>query len=584
MNDAADVCRILDAKLEASLRDSLTLANFLGFQTVDAAICFVPNRPTYQQLLDRTRALEAENTRMVEEKEALAARITAQTEAHSTIPRATHSAVVKELQALTRRYDELLAVKQKSDERYANDQRKFHALALYMKSPEYRNMEDEYRANYHSLTPQERAQRRVAKDVLLETKLAEIGLEIPPNFSQTSQDDKPDQNKENQPTPTRTPQRSTLKHRSQSLPRPAAVLENSSAANRSYFATDNYGTILVPDSSDVERSPLANTSPLKHLEIPTADVSQTESDYSQDLFPKIKPIVRKDDNSVEIIESSKARPKSVSKSRPHSRVQHSPGGNASAEEQPGERPRKIRRVSSPGPSDRSKRQDSTSHPGSSAATPLYVSNGDTPTSQRTDSHIVTTKKPVSKADKRVHSPGQPEFHTPVPKAQAGSSKQSIDYSVYKGRGRYANSANQTINAKFAIDATRNRGMDFEYDDVVRGREQRRQLHAEDCECCRGYYEGVGSMPNRLQPPLWRSPPKEAAPTREEQVAAHKQSISRHRHNWTRGNTPPDYWEIGFPNTQQVNAINEKAQKMQQEKEKMVEQEANKANGRYYRKG
>lgn len=42
----------------------------------------------------------------------------------------------------------------------------------------------------------------------------------------------------------------------------------------------------------------------------------------------------------------------------------------------------------------------------------------------------------------------------------------------------------TINAQYRIDQERNNGLDFQYDAVVRNRQERRQLDAGDCECCR----------------------------------------------------------------------------------------------------
>ena len=43
---------------------------------------------------------------------------------------------------------------------------------------------------------------------------------------------------------------------------------------------------------------------------------------------------------------------------------------------------------------------------------------------------------------------------------------------------------KTINAEFVIDPVRNRGLDFQYDEVVRTKEDRRRMDAGDCECCR----------------------------------------------------------------------------------------------------
>ncbi|KAJ7072046.1 DNA repair protein endonuclease SAE2/CtIP C-terminus-domain-containing protein [Mycena amicta] len=601
---------LLDLQLQRSSKDALALANFLGFQTVGAATCYisvVPENKTYKDLLERIDTLDAEILRERQENELLRAQLQAQ----RIVPPATllpqsESSTKKELQSLTQRYDDLLATKQKANEKYAKDQRKFHALMLHIKSPEYQQMEHEYRADCPNLSLEERKRRRAALHALTEKKLNEIGLQVPPSFSQLSNDD---DNKENQRTPipaARKQHVSTPNHRSQSSTRTAAALENSSIANSSRPAAMDYGRVLIPNSSDTELSlePHYDTDPvevldrLPSLNIPLtleADVSKTESDFSQDPFPLIKPesgdLLPVAVPTVSVL--SPPEPVTEPKVEPISSLKLSSSGksrhndesrvitNGSAEvDEGGERPRKLRRVSSIGPTDRSKRRISTGDPGSSAATPLYVASGDTPPSKRTS---VNSKKPVSKGEKRIKS----EFQTPVVNAHASSSKQSTDYSVYKGRGRYARNApdNQTINANFRIDAARNGGMDYEYDDVVRGREQRRPLHAEDCECCHDYYERVGPMPQRLQPPLWRSPPKDSDPTtREEQVAAHKQAISRHRHNWTRGNTPPGYWTIGFPSTQEVNNINEKAREMQQLKRNLVEQEAGRENGRYRKKG
>jgi hypothetical protein len=63
------------------------------------------------------------------------------------------------------------------------------------------------------------------------------------------------------------------------------------------------------------------------------------------------------------------------------------------------------------------------------------------------------------------------------------------------------------------------------------------------------------------------------------ITSHKQAISRHRHHWVRASTPPGYWNIGFPNTQEAADINEKAKEMHRQKKDHVEAEAEKG-GRY----
>ena len=41
-----------------------------------------------------------------------------------------------------------------------------------------------------------------------------------------------------------------------------------------------------------------------------------------------------------------------------------------------------------------------------------------------------------------------------------------------------------INAKFEIDPNRNGGLKFQYDVVERSLDERKKMHARDCECCR----------------------------------------------------------------------------------------------------
>lgn len=57
------------------------------------------------------------------------------------------------------------------------------------------------------------------------------------------------------------------------------------------------------------------------------------------------------------------------------------------------------------------------------------------------------------------------------------------------------------------------------------------------------------------------------------ISDHIHQISRHRQQWERPKTPPGYWNIGFPDTQQAAEINERARGMHQEQMAMVENEA-----------
>ncbi|KAF9784517.1 DNA repair protein endonuclease SAE2/CtIP C-terminus-domain-containing protein [Thelephora terrestris] len=175
-------------------------------------------------------------------------------------------------------------------------------------------------------------------------------------------------------------------------------------------------------------------------------------------------------------------------------------------------------------------------------------------------------------------------------------KQALDtYVRFKGRGRYKlpKSKSSTINAEFEINPDANEGLNYAYDAVVRNKEERRKMHGSDCECCKEYYRTVGPLPPRLQAPLWRTPPSSpkakafmlASPMNvdeenEKEIERHMQEISKHRHNWAPPSTPPKYWSIGFPTTQEVMEINKEAEEMIEAKKAQVEAEASTSGGRY----
>ncbi|KAI0657595.1 DNA repair protein endonuclease SAE2/CtIP C-terminus-domain-containing protein [Cubamyces menziesii] len=174
----------------------------------------------------------------------------------------------------------------------------------------------------------------------------------------------------------------------------------------------------------------------------------------------------------------------------------------------------------------------------------------------------------------------------VPSASAGPSRTRAldDYTPFKGRGRYGEelkAGKDNINALYELDPARNDGVPFQYDEVVRDKRRRKHMHAADCECCRDYYEAVGPLPPRTGGPVWRSPvstPSKRDSFEDDEIAAaaieeHKQAISRHRQHWPRAKTPPKYWNIGFPDTQEVAAMNAEAARMHDEKRRMIAEEA-----------
>jgi len=117
---------------------------------------------------------------------------------------------------------------------------------------------------------------------------------------------------------------------------------------------------------------------------------------------------------------------------------------------------------------------------------------------------------------------------------------------------------------------------------------------------------VGPLPPRLEAPRWSSSPPRVPSSstlaasesttshdhinpeerfREQAgVSAHRQAVSRHRAQWERAPTPPGYWDIGFPDTQAVEKINERAAELHRQKRARVAKEAaEEVGGRYRRR-
>ncbi|KAJ6573964.1 DNA repair protein endonuclease SAE2/CtIP C-terminus-domain-containing protein [Mycena vulgaris] len=357
--------------------------------------------------------------------------------------------------------------------------------------------------------------------------------------------------------------------------------------------------ISRPSIADQYSSPGQRSAPIKSTEV--IDVSDTEDDsqgsitFVNSTLPA-KPVLEhhSQDNEITLISSQPATSKTTQKQlpAPHPTLPARPdfpqfcgpkkGRHSDAARRPDidgdqERPRKMRRFSSP------------------VRAPLAPIPATGPRSSRGEASTSTSHGRENRADlleQRAKRKGGEKAPTSTP-TNTSTSKQLTDYSAFKGRGRYgkapAASGSDTINAAYAIDPAQNGGLNFQYDAVVRGKDERRRMAGGDCECCRDYYEAIGPLPSRLQPPLWRSPPaspEKARPCRRgdagrEEITAHKQAISRHRHDWERASTPPSYWQIGFPTTQEAEIINEKAATMHHQQRQNVEAEAE-GGGRYYK--
>ncbi|CED83260.1 DNA repair protein Sae2/CtIP [Phaffia rhodozyma] len=177
------------------------------------------------------------------------------------------------------------------------------------------------------------------------------------------------------------------------------------------------------------------------------------------------------------------------------------------------------------------------------------------------------------------------------------------FAGFKGNGRYAladssTTPSKTINEEFEINKDNNQGVNYAFNRVVRKKDERKQLHATDCECCSGYYEAVGALPPGPQGPRWKSPAptsssketRESSDTykfgqrgesleerterlKRESVQMRKQQNSRHRADWEEPPTPPGYWNIGFPSSPEIAAQNQEAERLAQAKRARIEAEA-----------
>ncbi|CAH7685712.1 expressed protein [Phakopsora pachyrhizi] len=122
--------------------------------------------------------------------------------------------------------------------------------------------------------------------------------------------------------------------------------------------------------------------------------------------------------------------------------------------------------------------------------------------------------------------------------------------------------------RFEIDPKANFGVGHVFDEVGRGKHVRKTMRGKDCECCSGYYEQAAKDFKKVP----------GIDIRE--ISDHQNLISRHRHFNPPPPTPPHYWQLGFPDTQQVDAINERAAELQQQKIKKMEAQACDGKGPY----
>ncbi|WVR07639.1 hypothetical protein IAU60_004681 [Kwoniella sp. DSM 27419] len=170
-------------------------------------------------------------------------------------------------------------------------------------------------------------------------------------------------------------------------------------------------------------------------------------------------------------------------------------------------------------------------------------------------------------------------------AQMPASERRELYKEYKGKGRYMRSeaSRGSIREEYEIDPEQNEGASFAFHDVKRKRAERKAMHGGDCECCKDYYEAVGEIPRFNQGPVWRDAKSAEDKDEGDAVREHQNKVSRHRETWVKPPTPPGYWQIGFPSTQDVAEQNERADQMNAEKEARLRREVMQKDSKWRKK-
>ncbi|PBK80097.1 hypothetical protein ARMGADRAFT_1003290 [Armillaria gallica] len=520
------------------------LVRALGFSDLQEALFVVDNAEhstKYRDAWTRIEDLERALRRAADERDHLQTQLDDAVEERNRLqgkkielpasPSPSRRLLAAQLKALQSRYDELLDKKQRAAAKYKRDYNKWRDFKAFLFDTECKakckmeaEKDNEFRRNVFK--------RLSGNGKMLE----EMGPLLYADDASYPYEDKNlyKQDKENQLKSTTTSILTTIFPSAPSkrpgtrspAPLPSASLISIDCLSKTViqspplFSPKNIGSILAPNSSDTEEDSLAGTSsptPLPKLSLaPLASPSA------------LNTRVKRRSN----LDSKRRGPRTT----PVLSLKQSPSTPTKLKSA-SDPPRKVRRLS-----------------------------------QEHDSPRSTPSAPAGK--------GKEKEKAPPSASAAANAKQTNDYSAFKGRGRYAkDSKEKTINETFTIDPKHNDGLDFQFDAVVRNKDERRKLHAGDCECCRDYYEGVGPLPKRLQQPLWRSPKKNATPS----PARRKKGISRHRYNWAQGGTPPGYWDIGFPNTQETKSINERAKEMHEKKRREIEAEAMRGDGRYVRR-
>ncbi|KAJ3402616.1 hypothetical protein HDU80_004916 [Chytriomyces hyalinus] len=88
---------------------------------------------------------------------------------------------------------------------------------------------------------------------------------------------------------------------------------------------------------------------------------------------------------------------------------------------------------------------------------------------------------------------------------------------------------------------------FQYQEVVRGKAERRQLHGASCPCCNDFFDAVGDVP----------PIRDLGQPEVAVKNSHLNNVSRHRSKWQVPDTPDGFWDVGFPSTAEMDKRSER---------------------------
>ncbi|RUS17670.1 hypothetical protein BC937DRAFT_89648 [Endogone sp. FLAS-F59071] len=113
-----------------------------------------------------------------------------------------------------------------------------------------------------------------------------------------------------------------------------------------------------------------------------------------------------------------------------------------------------------------------------------------------------------------------------------------------------------------INSKKNGGVNYKYTEVVRKKDERSRMHGADCPCCRKFYAATGPLrPVDGHGPRFRSASpvdQNALPTDEDLLQRRIDQVSRHKYVHRPPASPPGYWMVDFPNSQQIKKWNEGA--------------------------